>query len=166
MMTATEKQNMDLRKLNRILSRYKGDSNAVISVLQDVQEEFGWVPPECIEHVADALKVFPSKIYGVVTFYAQFHMKPRGRNIITSCSGTACHVKGSRNIINAVRRELSLEENEETTSDLKFTFETLNCVGACGIAPVTIINNKVHGKSTSRKILSEIKSLYENGGKS
>ncbi len=100
-----------------------------------------------------------SNFFGVATFYAQFYLSPRGKNVVTCCSGTACHVKGSDRIINSIRRELELPEDQDTTDDTEFTVEKVNCVGACSIAPVIIINKKVHGKSSSQKILKELKLL-------
>jgi NADH:ubiquinone oxidoreductase subunit E len=95
----------------------------------------------------------------VATFYAQFHLKPRGKNIITACCGTACHVKGSERLINSLTKELAILSGEETSADLKFTVEKVNCVGACSIAPVIIVNKAVHGKMSPDKLMKEIKVL-------
>jgi NADH-quinone oxidoreductase subunit E len=87
-----------------------------------------------------------SQIYGVVTFYAQFHLNPRGRNIVRSCQGTACHVRGAKGILQEVRRQLGLEEGAVTTPDLRYTLETVACIGCCGLAPVLMVNDDTHGR--------------------
>lgn len=107
------------------------------------------------------LDVPASRFFGIATFYAQFHLKPRGRNIVTTCCGTACHVKGSERLITGLVRELGLPEGENTTPDGQFTVEKVNCVGACSIAPVVIINDKVHGKMSADGLMKEIKILKE-----
>ena len=106
-----------------------------------------------------ALDVPLARFYGVATFYAQFHLKPRGKNIVTACCGTACHVKGSERLINSLVKELGIPSGEDTSEDLKFTVEKVNCVGACSIAPVIIVNKAVHGKMSPDKLMKEIKSL-------
>jgi NADH-quinone oxidoreductase subunit E len=149
---------INLKRIDSILSHYKGRSDAVIPVLQEVQEKFGWVPPEAIGRVADALKVFPSEVYGVATFYAQFHLKPRGKHIIKVCRGTACHVNGSATISRDVRDLLNIDVGE-TSKDMKFSFEHVACVGACAKAPVFILDENIFGKSTSSKAKKSIKTV-------
>lgn len=145
--------------LEKLYEKYRGLKGAVIPILQDIQEEFGYLPEDAVNWIADRMEMPRSNFYGVATFYAQFYLTPRGKHIVTCCSGTACHVKGSERIINSVMREVGLQEGQETTDDMEFTVEKVNCVGACSIAPVTIINKKVYGKSTSQGILKEIKGL-------
>ena len=140
-----------LSKLDKIVSKYKGQEGVLISVLQEVQAEFGWVPPETIERIADALKVFPSQVYGVLTFYAQFYLTPRGRNMIRVCRGTACHVRGTDAILKAVERNLGINEGE-TTSDFKFSLETVACLGTCFLAPVMMVNRSYYGKLLPDKV--------------
>jgi NADH:ubiquinone oxidoreductase subunit E len=149
--------------LNGICERYLADGGNTISLLQDVQEEFGYIPSEAVGWVSDRLEIPESRFFGIATFYAQFYLKPRGENIVTACSGTACHVKGSERMINALRRELNLHGEDDTTEDMNFTLEKVNCVGACSIAPVVIINKKVHGKAASDKIIREIRKLSKTG---
>ncbi|MDA8156655.1 MAG: NADH-quinone oxidoreductase subunit NuoE [Actinomycetota bacterium] len=148
-----------VNKLEEICKRHNKAQSAVIPVLQDVQELFGYVPEDAVNFVADSMGIPRSHFFGVATFYAQFHFKPRGKNIITACSGTACHVKGSGRLIDNLARELGIPEGEETSRDLQFTLEKVNCVGACSIAPVIIINKEVHGKMSSDKLMKEIKKL-------
>jgi NADH:ubiquinone oxidoreductase subunit E len=145
--------------LEGLYERYQGLKGSVIPILQDIQEEFGYLPEDAVNWMADRMGIPRSNFFGVATFYAQFYLTPRGKNIVTCCSGTACHVKGSERIINSVRRELGLPEDQDTTDDMEFTLEKVNCVGACSIAPVIIINKKVHGKASSPKILKELKGL-------
>lgn len=149
----------NVETLEKLIESHKGDKGSVISILQELQEEFGYISEDAVNYVADRLWIPRSKFYGAATFYAQFYLHPRGKNVVTACCGTACHVKGSERLINAVARELKLGEGQDTTSDGQFTLERVNCVGACSIAPVVIINKKVYGKSTTDKILKEIKGL-------
>ncbi|MBZ0157550.1 MAG: NADH-quinone oxidoreductase subunit NuoE [Alphaproteobacteria bacterium] len=148
-------------KLQELIEYFREHEGNVISLLQQTQETFGYIPEEAVYRFSEELDIPASKFFGVATFYAQFYLKPRGRNIITACCGTACHVKGSERIINNVKRELNLGEGQTTTEDKKFTLEQVACVGACSIAPVVIINKKVYGKMTSDKVAKEIKALSE-----
>ncbi|MEK7735632.1 MAG: NAD(P)H-dependent oxidoreductase subunit E, partial [Nitrospirota bacterium] len=131
----------------------------LISILQEIENTFGYIPENAVNWFASKLDINPSRFYGIATFYAQFHLKPRGKNIITACCGTACHVKGSERLINGVKKELDISEGEETTKDMQFTLEKVNCIGACSIAPVFIINKKVHGKAAADKLIKEIRSI-------
>lgn len=148
-----------LNDLVGISEKYRGMDGNTIPILQEIQEAFGYVPEEAVNWIADSLDVPRSRFYGVATFYAQFYLTPRGRNIVTVCCGTACHVKGSEKILSALQRELKLGDGDTTTEDLMFTVEKVNCVGACSIAPVVIINKKVNGKSGSTGILRQVKKL-------
>jgi NADH:ubiquinone oxidoreductase subunit E len=148
-------------KLEGILARYRENEGNLISILQDVESEFGYLREDAIMWISERLDVPAAKFYGVATFYAQFHLKPRGKNVITACCGTACHVKGSERLINSLVKELAIPDGEETSEDLKFTVEKVNCVGACSIAPVIIINKTVHGKMTPDKTMKEMKILKE-----
>jgi NADH:ubiquinone oxidoreductase subunit E len=148
-------------KLQGILNNYLANEGNLISVLQDIESEFGYLPEDAIYWFSERLDIPPAKFFGVATFYAQFHLKPRGKNVITACCGTACHVKGSERLINSLVKELAIPEGEDTSEDLKFTVEKVNCVGACSIAPVIIVNKAVHGKMTPDKLIKEIKTLKE-----
>jgi len=143
--------------LEKILKNHiKGECN-IISLLQEVQEAFGYIPEKAAHWFSKKLDIPASRFYGVATFYTQFHLKPRGENVVTVCRGTACHVKGSERLLNRLLIELGIPHGEDTTDDLKFTVEKVNCVGACGIAPVVILNKKVHGKMTLDKLMKDIK---------
>jgi NADH:ubiquinone oxidoreductase subunit E len=146
-------------KLEVILDDFIKNEGNLISILQDVQSEFGYIPEDAVNWFSDKLDIPASRFYGVVTFYSQFHLTPRGKNIITACCGTACHVNGSAKIIDGLRRELKLAPGEETTKDGKFTLEEVACLGTCSFAPVVLINGKVHGKTKVDKVLKEIKPL-------
>jgi NADH:ubiquinone oxidoreductase subunit E len=148
-------------KLEGILSRYRENEGNLISILQDIEHEFGYLREDAIIWMAEQLDVHPAKFFGIATFYAQFHLKPKGKNVVTACCGTACHVKGSERLINSLVKELGIPDGDDTSEDLKYTVEKVNCVGACSIAPVIIVNKIVHGKVTSDKLMKEIKVLKE-----
>jgi NADH:ubiquinone oxidoreductase subunit E len=148
-----------LRGLQSIYDKYKDMPGSTIPILQEIQEKFGYLPEDAVNWVADRLDVPRSTFYGVATFYSQFYLTPRGKNIVTVCCGTACHVKGSEKILSALHRELGLSDEKETTDDLNFTVEKVNCVGACSIAPVVIVNKTVNGKAVREKILRTVKGL-------
>lgn len=147
------------KQLKTIYEKYKGMKGNVIPVLQEVQEALGYLPEEAVNWIADKLGEPRSGYFGVATFYSQFYLTPRGQNIITVCCGTACHVKGSEKILNGLRRELGLTGDEETTPDMKFTLEKVNCVGACSIAPVVLLNKKVHGKTVTNRMLRHVRAI-------
>ena len=149
--------------MQRYLRNYEENEGNVITILQDIEAHFGYIPEEAINLIAKKLDIPASRFFGTATFYSQFHLKPRGKNIITVCRGTACHVKGSEKLINRLSLELDVPQGEDTTSDCKFTIEKVNCIGACGIAPVTVVNHTVHGKMTLDKLMKEIKKLKASG---
>lgn len=136
---------------NKIYQQYIADDGNIISILQDVEETFGYVPPEAIVWFSEKLVIPASIFFGVATFYNQFHLARRGKNVITFCSGTACHVRGSDNLISKFRENLAIAEGESTSEDGEFTVDEVACVGACGISPVVIVNKKIHGLMTTEK---------------
>jgi NADH:ubiquinone oxidoreductase subunit E len=145
--------------LDNIIKKHRETGGSIISLLQDTQEAFGYVPREAVQYFADELGIAPSRFYGVSTFYSQFRLKPSGKNRITACCGTACHVRGAERILTSLKRELHLAEDEDTTPDGQFTVEKVACLGFCSFAPVVLINGAVHGKTTADPILKEIKTL-------
>jgi NADH:ubiquinone oxidoreductase subunit E len=145
--------------LEKILNDYQLNKGNIISILQDIENSFGYIPEEAVFWFSKKLDIPASRFFGTATFYSQFHLKPRGKNIVTVCRGTACHVKGSERLINRLLMELDISPDEDTTADLKFTIEKVNCIKACGIAPVTILNQEVHGKMTLDKLMKEIKKI-------
>ncbi len=147
------------KTLEEILDNYKKTEGNIITILQDIEKNFGYIPEEAVTWFSKKLDIPASRFFGTATFYSQFHLKPRGKNVVTVCRGTACHVKGSERLINRLLMELDIPPDEDTTADLKFTVEKVNCVGACGISPVTILNQEVHGKMTLDKLMKEIKKI-------
>ena len=143
---------MDLKLLDKILaSRTEVTSHDLIPVLQDIQDSYGYLPPDVLSQMSVRTAIPVSRIYGVATFYEQFHLKPHGRHTIKCCRGTACHVKGGPNIISALERLLNVEPGQ-TTEDMRFTFETVACLGTCFLAPVMMINNDYYGHLDANKI--------------
>jgi len=145
--------------LGKILSEYKNKKGVLVTVLQKVQAEFGWVPAETIEPISKALKVFPSEVYGVLTFYSQFFLKPRGRHCIQVCLGTACYVKRSEDNLRKIIDELKIDVCE-TTEDMKFSLDAVRCLGACGLAPVLSVGHDIYG-AIKPKAIKEVLSKYE-----
>ncbi len=148
-----EPKEIDWNKLAAVIAKHEKEKWALIPLLQEVQETFGYVPPESIEPIAQALKMFPSQVQGVITFYAGFSLKPKGKYVLRVCRGTACHVKGSRNILRLMQNELGLEKGE-TSADYQFTLETVACLGACFVAPAMMVNRNYYGKLAPTRISS------------
>lgn len=134
-------------RVQEILGPWEGKKGGLIPILQEIQHEFGYLREDVLEEVSRKLTMPLAEIYGVATFYAQFHLKPRGRNIIRVCRGTACHVRGSLAVLNKVKDLLKIGEGE-TTDDLRFTLEPVACLGACGLAPVVMVNDQTFGRLT------------------
>lgn len=140
-----------MEDLDKILAAFEGKPSDLIPVLQAVQEQYGYIPKEFVRPIAAGLRVFASQVQGVMTFYAQFAMAPRGRNIVRVCRGTACHVRGGRGVLRVVRRVLGVEDGE-TTEDFEFTLETVACLGACALAPVMVVNKTYYGQMEPKRI--------------
>jgi len=149
----TEPKEIDWIKLNAIIQKQKDEPWSLIPLLQEIQEAFNYIPPESIEPIAEALNLFPSEVQGVISFYAGFSLKPKGRYVLKVCRGTACHVKGGKSILRLMKKGLGLEEGE-TGSDYRFTLETTACLGACALAPTMIVNKTYFGKLTPPKLNS------------
>ena len=139
------------KRLNEILSSYEGRKDELIPILQRVQRTFGYLPEPAMKRVAKFLKLPESTVFGVGTFYAQFKLVPSGRNIIRVCRGTACHVRGGARILREVEKHLGIKPGE-SSPDLEYCLETVACFGACALAPVMVLNNKVHGRMTKAKV--------------
>ncbi len=148
-------------KLEKIYQKTSTAGENIISVLQQIQNEFGYVSEENVHWFSKRSKIPASKFYGVITFYSQFHLAPRGKNIVTVCAGTVCHVKGAPRIISKIQDDLKLKEDQDTTKDMQFTLERVNCVGACSIAPVVLVNEKVLGKVTPVSMVKSLKQYKE-----
>jgi NADH:ubiquinone oxidoreductase subunit E len=152
---------IDLDQVRSILSKHRDEKWGLIPVLQEIQEAFGYIPPETIQPVAEALNLFPSQVQGVVTFYAGFSLEPKGKNVVKVCRGTACHVRGGRSILRFVKRELSLDEGE-TSPDYQFSLETVACLGACFLAPTMMVNKTYYGKLSPPKVSSILNQYGKN----
>lgn len=137
--------------LSEILSSYKGTQGELVPILQKVQAEFGYLSEEAMNKVAEFCRVAESKVFGIASFYAQFRFVPLGRTQVTTCRGTACHVRGAPQILDEVKRQLGIEEGE-TTPDLEYSLETVACIGCCALAPCLVINGKVESKMTPKKV--------------
>ena len=136
--------------LVEVLRPFRGKKGVTIAVLQQVQEELGYLPREAIDEISSTLRISASEIYGVITFYAQFRIAPRGRHVVRVCRGTACHVRGGGAVLDQVKRELGIEENENT-EDMEYTLETVACIGACALAPAMVIDEDTFGQVTPGK---------------
>ncbi|MEW6381491.1 MAG: NAD(P)H-dependent oxidoreductase subunit E [bacterium] len=139
-----------------MINRYPRNSSALMAILQDIQVEFNYLPKEVLISVAHKTRIPLSRIYNVATFYNAFSLVPRGRHIISVCMGTACHVRGSGKILEELERCLKIKAGE-TTEDLKFTLEVVNCLGACALGPVMVIDGEYFGKLTPDKVKSTLK---------
>ena len=152
-------ESVDLALLDPVLEEHAGDSGALIAVLQAAQRIFGYLPREVLAHIARSRETPLSEVYGVVTFYAQFHLEPRGETVIRVCHGTACHVAGAPDVTRAISRELGIGVGE-TSEDTRFTLEGVACVGCCGLAPVVVVGERVHGRidpAAARKLAKQLK---------
>ena len=149
----------DLSKIDSILDNYVDEDGVLISVLQDINEEFNYLPENALRYVSEKLEIPLSQIYHVATFYTAFSLTPRGEHIIRVCQGTACHVRGASQVLDEIKRSLGIEDGE-TTEDMKFTLETVNCLGACALGPVVVIDEKYHPTSPAKvnKLLKNFQS--------
>ena len=147
--------------IDEILEKYGKDQSSIITILQEVQGKYRYLPEEALEYIAVKMDVSPSKIYGIATFYENFSLNPKGKYVIKICDGTACHVRKSIPILDALQKELGLSKDKHTTDDLMFTVETVSCLGACGLAPVLNVNEKVYGKMTPESTVELLNKLRE-----
>ena len=148
----------DLTLLDPILERYRGQQDALITMLQEIQEVYAYLPEDALRRLSREVSVPLSRIYALATFYAHFYLTPRGRNTVRICRGTACHVRGSSRILEAMERELGILEGE-TTSDMDYSLETVACIGACALAPTIVINQNTYGKLTPTRVPTIIQRL-------
>jgi len=151
----------DLTQVDAIIERCGRRDSSVISVLQEIQETYRYLPREVFPYLAEKLDMSQAQIYSVATFYENFSLEPKGKFVIKVCDGTACHVRKSIPILERLRKELGLSERKITADDLSFTVETVSCLGACGLAPVLTVNDKVYPAMTPDKATDLIKTLKE-----
>jgi len=147
---------MDKKSVRQLLEKHESEPGALIPILQEIQESFGYLPEETLVFVSEEVGIPLGKIYGVVTFYSQFYLSPRGKNIIRVCHGTACHIGGAERISEAVSEELGVGEGA-TTEDGEFTVERVACLGCCSLAPCVMVNDETHARLSPRKIKRVVK---------
>jgi NADH-quinone oxidoreductase subunit E len=142
---------MDPKTIDAVVDRYQAQPSALLAILQDIQKQENWLPKEALLRVAEKLDVPLTRVYGMATFFRAFSLKPRGKHICTVCLGTACHVRGAPRLVEKLERELAIRAGE-TTADMSVTLETVNCVGACALGPLVILDGEYHGNITSAKL--------------
>jgi len=148
-------------KVDEILNRYECEDSWLVMILQDIQQEYNFLPAPALERVAEKLEVPLSRVYNVATFYSSFSLTERGKHLIRVCDGTACHLRGSSGLKDEITRQLGIEEGE-TTEDKMFTLEVVACLGACALAPVMTVGTKYHAQMTREKVREALET-YRNG---
>lgn len=152
-MSVENPHKIDTHKLDEIINSYECKKSNLIAILQKVQEVYRYLPEDAMIYIGTKIEgLSPATVYGVATFYAQFSLEPKGKYEIKVCDGTACHVRGSMPVLNAIKARLELKDGQMTTEDGLFSLETVSCLGACGLAPVVVINGKVYPQMTSDAI--------------
>jgi NADH:ubiquinone oxidoreductase subunit E len=141
----------NLARINELIEECRGEKWVLIPLLQKIQEEIGYIPPETIQPIARAMGLFPSQVQGVITFYSQLYTKPQGKKVVRVCRGTACHVRGGKTVLKLVKQQLGVEEGE-TTPDYEYTLETVACIGVCALAPNMVISNTTFGRMNPKKV--------------
>ena len=139
------------QKVTAIIDKYHGDSSQLVAVLQDIQAEYYYLPQEILMQVSKALAIPVSQVYSIATFFKAFSLEPRGKHLVNVCLGTACHVRGAAKVLEKIGRSLDISQGE-TTKDMKFTLETVNCMGACALAPVIKIDDEYYGQMKTNKV--------------
>jgi NADH-quinone oxidoreductase subunit E len=155
---AAASPSIDLTRLNRVLEQFKGKKGSLIPLLQRTQDLYGYLPREAMVFIARQTRIPLSQIHGVATFYAQFHLTRRGKNLVRVCDGTACHVRGSGKNLDALQHATGISPGE-TTPDYKLTLEVVYCLGSCGIAPVALVNDKVCARLNTDTLVQRVRSL-------
>ena len=155
-------KNME-EKLKAVLQTHRKTKGNLITLLQQTQATFGYVPEQAVTWLSKELDIPESRFFGIATFYSQFHLKPTGKNTVTVCCGAACHIKGGDKILSEVRTRLNLQKGEDTTQDLNFTVQSATCIGACSIAPVVILNNEVYGNTSPEQVGKLVKGFEKEG---
>lgn len=146
-------------KVCAILEKFNYDEVSLVPILQAVQEHYRYLPQEIMTFIATSLHVPPSRVFGVATFYSHFALEPKGKYVVRVCDGTACHVKGSTILVDTLREYLKVTEKNKTTHDMLFTVETVSCLGACGLAPVMVVNEEVYSQVTAEKAKEIIRTI-------
>jgi NADH-quinone oxidoreductase subunit E len=154
----SEREVIALEPLDQILEESPKEGGMLIPLLQKTQELYGYLPPEALARISEKTGIPLSQIYGVATFYSQFYLTRRGRHIIRQCDGTACHVRGAAKIADTIQKELGIRPGQ-TTPDYRYTFEVVYCLGACGLAPVAVVDDKVVGRLVPEKMSQILKDI-------
>jgi NADH-quinone oxidoreductase subunit E len=147
-------------EVEKIVQNYGAKKGALISILQDIQAKYNWLPPEALEVVAEKLSMSTSEVFGVATFYNAFSLRPRGKHLVTICMGTACHVRGAPRILEETEKRLKIRAGE-TSRDMKYTLETVYCLGCCAIGPVFVYDGEYFGQMSATKVESILKKKEE-----
>ncbi len=163
-MTPVELAQRKFERVNEIIAEHGREQSALIPILQEVQAEYRYLPEEILTYIATAMGLSVATVFGVATFYAQFSLEPKGKYVVRVCDGTACHVRHSMPVYQAIRSRLGLKDGRFTTPDMMFTVETVACLGACGVAPAMVINDKVYGKMTPEAACTIIDTLLYRDG--
>ena len=161
-MSVQNSHKIDTSKLDEIIESYGGKKSNLIAILQKVQEKYRYLPEEAMIYIGTKMEgLSPATVFGVATFYAQFSLEPKGKYEIKVCDGTACHVRGSMPVLNAIRAKLNIPAGQLTSDNGLFSLETVSCLGACGLAPVVVINDKVYPQMTSDAITIVLDTLMK-----
>ena len=148
-------------KVDKIIKSYSCEKSALIAILQEIENLYGYLPAWALRYISEKLNVPMILVYGVASFYDAFHLTPRGKHLIRVCLGTACYLRGSNRVLEAVERELGIKDGE-TTPDLKFSLQSVHCVGACALAPVIVVGERYFDKTTPTKLRSLLKRVQSN----
>ena len=159
-MSCKECQKSNIEKMKKILEKYNNDKSNLIQILNEVQEKFGYIPEFAQAEVANYLGIERAEVYGVITFYSRFTLKPKGKYSVSVCLGTACFVKGSEKLLDKAKEILKIDEGQ-TTEDGNFSIDSTRCIGACGLAPVFTVNDEVYGKATPEVVEKVLKEYME-----
>lgn len=149
-------------KVDEIIQFHGSAQSSVITILQEIQKEYSYLPVDILEYVSEEMDISPAKLFGIATFYGNFSLEPKGKHIIKICDGTACHIRKSMPILEAIKEELKLTEDKHTTDDMLFTVEIVSCLGACGLAPIVNVDGKVYSKMTPEKTVELLNLLKED----
>lgn len=159
-MSATDNSAIDLSLMDDVLKKYQGQKGALIPILQKAQTLYGYVPPQALDLIARRLDISVGKVYGVATFYAQFYLERRGKHVLKLCDGTACHVKGTPKLMDAVEDEFGVNAGE-TSEDGELTIEIVYCMGSCALAPVAVLDDQVMGRMREELLLRQVKTRVD-----
>ncbi len=154
-------ETLDLKFIDSILEKYGSDKTKIIAIMQDVQERYRYLPQEALEYIARKVGMSESKLYGVATFYGNFSLDAKGKYVVKVCRGTACHVRKSSNVLQALYDATGTNEHKPNSDDGLFTLEIVSCLGACGLSPVVMVNDTVHAAMTPEKARSLVEQLRE-----